>query len=189
MIHTDFVTAILRASDEATVRGLLHELCRVGGTGFAALACVVGSRWITCQVLDSIDFGLNPGDELELQTTVCNDIVRLGRAVVVDDIDADPNWRTHPVPLMHGFKSCASFPVVLDDGRLFGTLCTIDLQRRPLSRVQTLERMHALADRAARILSYRVEADLRRGMGYAPANDTDRPAALEPVGHAPPFRR
>lgn len=185
MDEADFVSAILRASDEATVRGILAEVCRIGGMGFAALACIAGPKWITCQVRDRIDFGLNPGDELELQTTVCNDLLTFGRPVVVDDIDTDPHWRTHPVPLMYGFKSCATFPVELDDGHLFGTLCTIDMERRRLNTPETIERLRALADRAGHILSRRLPDAPRERLQLAPANDDHRESRNAPSDRSP----
>jgi hypothetical protein len=37
--------------------------------GFAAVARVTEDRWVACSVLDEIDFGLKPGDELRVETT------------------------------------------------------------------------------------------------------------------------
>ena len=60
------------AADVAAVQGIdavcamLDEVCRLTGMGFAAVARVTSERWVACQVLDKIEFGLNPGDELKL---------------------------------------------------------------------------------------------------------------------------
>ena len=84
--------------------------------GFAAIARVTEDRWIACQVMDKIEFGMAPGDELEVSTTICNDIRACGQAIVIDHVAADEAWRTHPTPILYGFESYASFPIILDDG-------------------------------------------------------------------------
>src|SRR3546814_15666277 len=91
--------------------------------GFAAVARVTEDRWIACQVFDKIEFGLTPGGELELATTICNEIREHGQAVVFDDATVDPEWRTHPVPILYGFKSYASFPIFLPDGAIGRASC------------------------------------------------------------------
>src|SRR3989337_2070336 len=53
---------------------MLEVICRTTGMGFAAIARVTEERWIACSVLDEISFGLEPDGELEIQTTICNEI-------------------------------------------------------------------------------------------------------------------
>ena len=48
--------------------------CRSTGMGFAAVARVTDDRWIACEVLDAIGFGLTPGGELAVKTTICDEI-------------------------------------------------------------------------------------------------------------------
>ena len=43
-----------------------------------------------------------------------------------DDASDDIKWSRHPVPVIYGFKSYCSFPVYLEDGSFFGTLCALD---------------------------------------------------------------
>ncbi|TPG17673.1 GAF domain-containing protein [Sphingomonas koreensis] len=123
--------------------------------GFAAVARVTDARWIACQVVDKIEFGLDPGDELDLKTTICNDIRLSGSAVVIDHVADHPDWRTHHTPVLYGFESYASFPIVLADGSFFGTLCAIDPAPRSLNSTDTIAAMQSLAKRAAAILSMR----------------------------------
>ncbi|MDB5687465.1 MAG: hypothetical protein JWR77_2054, partial [Rhizorhabdus sp.] len=59
--------------DDDELRSILEEVCRITQMGFAAVARVTEDRWIACQVLDRIQFGLNPGDELDLKTTICDE--------------------------------------------------------------------------------------------------------------------
>lgn len=112
------------------VEAILAELCELTGMGFAAVARVTSDRWIACQVLDKIEFGLEPGEELAVKTTICDEIRASGRGVFINDVDADPAWRTHHTPVLYGIKSYISWPIFRGDGSFFGTLCAID----PISR-------------------------------------------------------
>jgi PAS domain S-box-containing protein len=105
---------------------ILEVICRTTGMGFAALARVTESRWIACGVRDDIDFGLKPGGELRVETTICNSIAQTLEAVVINNVSEDEAWRGHPTPQLYGFQSYISVPVLLADGSFFGTLCAID---------------------------------------------------------------
>jgi GAF domain-containing protein len=141
--------------DDDRLRAMLDEVCRVSGMGFAAVARVTEQRWIACQLLDRIEFGLNPGDELKISETICNEIRDCGEAIVFDDASTDIKWSRHPVPVIYGFKSYCSFPIYLDDGSFFGTLCAIDPQRRKVSDDAIVAMFTDFAARAGRILSER----------------------------------
>lgn len=105
---------------------ILAVVCKVTRMRFAAVARVTDDSWIACQVRDEIDFGLKPGGELPLETTICNEIRQHGRAVVIDHVAQSGQYCGHPTPAKYGFQSYISLPVVLPDGRFFGTLCAID---------------------------------------------------------------
>ena len=83
-------------------------------------------------MFDKIEFGLNPGDELEVKKTICDDIRKSGQAIIIDEVGADPRWNRHPVPILYGFQSYVSIPIMLDDGRFYGTLFAIDPKPRAL---------------------------------------------------------
>src|SRR5688572_16568963 len=53
---------------------ILEVVCRTTGMGFAAVARVTEDRWIACAVRDEIQFGLQPGGELKVETTICDQI-------------------------------------------------------------------------------------------------------------------
>lgn len=155
----DFAAAVAETGDEDEIRAILAEACRVTGMGFAAIARVTEDRWIACQVEDRIEFGLDPGDELEIKQTICNDIRECGCAIIIDHVGADPAWRSHPVPMLYGFESYASLPIFLADGSFWGTLCAIDPAPRPLSAPETIAALRALAARIAAILSAKLLAE------------------------------
>ena len=131
-LHAD-ISVINRI--EAVPR-ILDGICRTTGMGFAAVARVTESRWVCCAVRDEIKFGLKPGDELKLETTICNEIRRDQEAVVIDEVAKDQFYNGHHTPAMYGFQSYISVPIVRSNGRFFGTLCAID--PRP-ARVNTPE--------------------------------------------------
>ena len=139
--------------DSDAIRAILADVCRVTGMGFAAVARVTDERWIACQVLDRIEFGLRPGDELQIKTTICDDIRQCGEAIVIDSVDANVEWRTHPTPALYGFESYASFPLVLEDGSFFGTLCAIDPDPHAISGDAVLAALERYAREVAAILS------------------------------------
>ena len=94
--------------------------------GFAAVARVTEDRWIACCVKDQIEFGLLPGGELQVATTICHEIRQSNTAVVIDHVAQDEVYHGHPTPAMYGFQSYISMPITLPDGQFFGTLCAID---------------------------------------------------------------
>ena len=141
--------------DDEEICAILAEVCELTQMGFAAVARVTEDRWIACQILDRIDFGLAPGGELEVRKTICNEIREHPRAIVFDDAVDDPAWETHPVPIFYGFRSYASFPVILADGSFYGTLCAIDPAPRHVSSQAVIAALHDAADRVAARLSAR----------------------------------
>jgi signal transduction histidine kinase len=115
---------------------ILEVVCRTTGMGFSAVARVTEERWIACGVRDEIKFGLMPGGELKLETTICNEIRASGQPVIIDHVAQDPAFAAHHTPALYGFQSYISMPIILPDGSFFGTLCAID--PRP-ARVNTPE--------------------------------------------------
>ncbi|HEX4694106.1 GAF domain-containing protein [Sphingomonas sp.] len=155
----DFEREVSTLSASGVLGEVLRELCDVTDMGFAAVARVTEHRWIACQVLDKIEFGLEPGGELKVSTTICNEIRDSGEAVYIDCVGDAPMWRTHPTPILYGFQSYVSVPLNRADGSFFGTLCAID----PVPHVvDTPEIRSAIDD-----LSRRVVACLDRKVGAA----------------------
>lgn len=108
------------------VSRLLDEICRTTGMGFAAIARVTDNTWITCTTKDDIAFGLQPGDELKVETTICHEVRLSEEAVFIDNVKKDQHYCNHTTPAMYGFQSYVSYPIFRKDGSFFGTLCAID---------------------------------------------------------------
>jgi len=125
-VKDDFRQDIYDIEQIPVIGTLLNVVCQTTGMGFAAVARVTEDRWITCSVKDDIGFGLNPGDELEIKTTICNEIRHSEQAVTIDNVATDPVFYNHHTPLQYGFQSYISVPIIRKDGSFFGTLCAID---------------------------------------------------------------
>jgi GAF domain-containing protein len=105
---------------------ILEVICRSTGMGFAAIARVTDDRWVCCAVKDDIAFGMKPGGELKVQTTLCDQIRASRELVVIDHVAQDTVFQSHPTPALYGFQSYISVPILMADRGFFGTLCAID---------------------------------------------------------------
>ena len=139
------MSAVAAVASLDVVPRILEVVCRTTGMGFAAVARVTDERWIACAVRDEINFGLVPGGELELRTTICNEIRGSGNAVVIDHVAEDPVFRDHATPKLYGFESYISTPI-RHKGEFFGTLCAIDPKPAGLRGGQTLATLQLFAE-------------------------------------------
>ena len=130
----------------AAVPSILEVVCKTTGMRFAAVARVTADRWIACSVLDRIDFGLKPGGELKVETTICHEIRQSGELVVIEHVDREPLWCTHATPAKYGFQSYISVPIVLADGSFFGTLCAIDPRPARINNPETIGMFRLFAE-------------------------------------------
>jgi len=110
----------------SAVPSILNIICQTTGMRFAAVARVTDERWITCMSKDEIEFGLQTGDELVLETTICNEIRQNALPVIIEEVTKSDTFRDHPTPAQYGFQSYISFPIFRKNGEFFGTLCAID---------------------------------------------------------------
>jgi hypothetical protein len=115
------------------VPAMLDVVCGITGLGFAAVARVTGDRWLACTVRDDVNFGLKAGDELEIKTTLCDEIRDSHEAIVIDHVAKDEKYRDHHTPRIYGLRSYISFPIILKTGDFFGTLCAIGTEPAVLS--------------------------------------------------------
>jgi signal transduction histidine kinase len=120
------------------IQTMLEVICRTTKMGFAAVARVTAERWIACAVQDEIGFGLKPGGELEVRTTICDEIRASGKLVVIDHVANDPVFCNHHTPVRYGIQSYISVPITLPGGEFFGTLCAIDPRPNKLNTPEIL---------------------------------------------------
>ena len=156
------------------IPSILDVICRVTGLRFAAVARVTDNSWTACAVRDEIEFGLSPGSELDLATTICNEIRQSERAVVIDHVAEDPRFRDHPTPKMYGFQSYISMPIVRKNGAFFGTLCAIDPAPAKLDTPAIIQTFELFAD----LIAFHLDAQQRLSASEAALLDATKAAEL-----------
>ncbi|MDX1541614.1 MAG: GAF domain-containing sensor histidine kinase, partial [Geminicoccaceae bacterium] len=102
--------------------------------------------WVACAVRDELQFGLEPGGELKIDTTFCRQVRASGQPVVIDHVAEDQDFCGHPVPAMYGFQSYISMPIRRPGGEFFGTLCALDTRPAKLRTPETVGMFELFAD-------------------------------------------
>ncbi len=151
-VQHDFQDDIDAIGRSKTVPTLLETLMLATGMGFVAVARVTESRWVTCRSLDRISFGLEAGDELDVESTLCNEVRQYDREIVIDDVGSDPIYVGHHCPSRYGFRSYVSLPIRRKDGSFFGTLCAIDPEPRMVKDDQVLSMFRLFAKMIGQVL-------------------------------------
>lgn len=152
------VSAIQRM---ATVPSIFEVIHRVTGMGYAAIARVTAKRWIACAVRDEIALGIGPGAELDLHTTICDEIRGHGRSIVIENVAEDPIYRDHRTPKLYGFQSYLSVPILRGNGDLFGTLFALDPAPTRLANGLAVTTFNLFAQ----LISLQLDADVRAEEG------------------------
>jgi signal transduction histidine kinase len=151
----EFQRDIDAINDIQSIPTILDVVRQSTGMRFVAIARVTEGRWIACQTLDDIDFGLTAGGELDVETTICHEIHQSRLPVAIDEVGADERWRTHHTPLKYGFQSYISMPIVLRDGSFFGTICALDPRPAKVENDRTLGMFRLFAELISRNLDVR----------------------------------
>ncbi len=149
------VAAVGRLSAVPT---LLRVLCDSTGMGFAAVARVSDTSWTACAVYDAIGFGLRPGGQLSLHTTLCMESRAAREPIVIGHASEHPQYRDHHTPRIYKIESYASFPIVLAGGVYFGNLCAIDPRPARIDEPRT----RAMFERFAELIGTQLDEERRR---------------------------
>lgn len=154
---------------------ILETVAAMTGLRFVCIAHVTQDSWTACAVLDKLEFGLKPGDPLDVITTLCEEVRDTRAAVIIDHVRESARYHDHHTPRIYGFQSYFSIPVFRPDGRYFGTLCGLDPEPVRLSDSVTvstlqlfteliakqLESEQSLGEARAALLDERETAELR----------------------------
>lgn len=138
---------------------ILRMVKQVTGMRFAAVARVTDKQWITCAVDDSIEFGLTPGDELALETTICHEIRQHRTPVIFGHASEHPVFSLHHTPKLYGLESYVSIPIMRANGDFFGTLCAIDPAPAELDIAMVTETLTLFAQLIAANLDMQASVD------------------------------
>ncbi|KPX32136.1 GAF domain-containing protein [Pseudomonas coronafaciens pv. garcae] len=140
MLNNNLTSAELAVISEIeATSSLLRLVTRLTGLRFAAIAKVTDSSWTACAVYDEIQFGLEPGHQLKLETTLCNELRQHRKPIVINELATDAVYSEHPVPKLYGFQSYFSLPIIFPNGDFFGTLCGLDTLPAQLDDHDTLD--------------------------------------------------
>ena len=142
----------------SAVPDIMHTLAELTGLRFICVAHVTDATWTACAIMDQLDFGLKPGDPLDVTTTLCEDVRDTGMAIVIDSVDDSPTYRDHATPLLYGFKSYFSLPLFRPCGAYFGTLCGLDPHPASLSNKTTVTTMRLFAELISKQLKTAAQA-------------------------------
>ena len=151
---TDLIKDLEAVKRISIIPSMLEVICQTTGMGFAAVARVTSERWVACSVRDEIQFGLKEGGELQLETTICNEIRDHKTPVVIDHVDEHDHFKNHHTPKMYGFQSYISVPIMLKNGTFFGTLCAIDPKPARLNNSKIIGTFVMFAD----LLSFHLQS-------------------------------
>lgn len=141
----DFRTDIVDVRNKASVATMLETICLATGLRFAAIARVNERRWIACSVVDHLGFGLTPGDELDVESTLCHEVRAYASEIIINDVQCDDIYLDHHTPKIYGFRSYLSIPIFRPDGTFFGTLCALDSEPNRLDDERILKMVRLFA--------------------------------------------
>lgn len=136
---------------------IMRVIAETTGLRWVGVARVTPEQWTLCTVNDQLNFGLKPGDELEIANTFCDQVRRDNASLVIDNVKADPAYCTHAIPRNYGFESYFSLPVYRKDGSFFGTLCGLDPVPAELHTPKTLDTLKLFAE----LISTHIETEER----------------------------
>ncbi len=125
---------------------ILETVAHITGSRFTAIARVTETTWTACATLDTLGFGLVPGGQLVLETTICDEIRQSSNSVVFARASTHPLYSKHHTPRIYGLESYASVPIHRPDGSFFGTLCAIDSSPGNFDEAHVRRSMELLAE-------------------------------------------
>lgn len=131
--HIDSFEESIRQVELVSDISMILDACGAAtGMGFVAVARVTADRWVTCASRDQVDFGLKPGDELDIASTICSEVRACRSSIMSPDVDDSEVYRDHSTPRHCGFESYISVPIIRSDNIIWGTLCAIDPDPREI---------------------------------------------------------
>lgn len=122
-----------------TTSNILRLTSRLTGMRFTAISKMTDSHWVACAVQDELQFGLEAGDELLLEATLCKQLRSNRKSIIIEHASRDPVFWEHPLPKQHNFESYISLPITFSDGTVFGSLCALDVLPKKLENAQMIE--------------------------------------------------
>lgn len=148
----DFQADIELLGASELVGTILETVMLATGMRFAGVARVTTDRWVACRTVDEINFGIAPGDEIEITSTFCQTVRDTSEMVIFSDAARDPVYREHPIAKGFGIVSYVSMPIYRANGSFFGTLCAIDTDPKDVESPRSVAMFKMFAEIIGRTL-------------------------------------
>src|SRR5215212_12239662 len=147
------------ASLDEAINQTLALLADLTGINLTMIHRLEGDALVVSHACDRMGLGIQTPVTVRCVDTFCDTVLKTLRPLIVPDADADPRWRQLPGKLLIGTRSYISVPIVLGDGRVFGTLCAHDRRALDLGPPE-IDAMRIMA----RMIAFQIERDeaLRR---------------------------
>lgn len=130
----------------AAVPKIMRVIAESTGLRFVCVARVTDQSWTSCALLDRLGFGLVPGSDLVLSSTLCDTVREQRASIVIDNVSTSAVYHDHPTPKQYGFESYFSIPLYWQNGEFFGTLCGLDPAPNELSARKVIDSLHLYAE-------------------------------------------
>lgn len=146
-----------KASDDAgtLINAILMLIAESLSLDVTFLSRIEGNRFTLEKVYDRAGVGLEEGLAFQLCDTFCHKTLTSGRQyLVIDNAMLDPELAALPGAVELGLKSYSGVIVRRRDGRVYGTLCTLQRSVRESSTQEI-----ALLTLAARLVIQAIESD------------------------------
>lgn len=137
----------------SAVPTILEAVAELTGLGFVGIARVTPSSWHLCAMLDKLNYGLSVGSELDIKTTLCEEVQHTGCAVIIDSVRDSEQYRDHHTPRLYGFQSYFSIALYRPSGEYFGSLFGFDPEQAELTREATRKTLLLFAELISRQLA------------------------------------
>jgi signal transduction histidine kinase len=155
----DSVRAVAAIARIDAVPTLLKVLCEMTGMRVAVIARVTDKTWTACAVKDEAHFGLKPGMELQVNTTLCFDSRASRAPIVIEHASADPRYRRHEAPKLYRIESYVSVPIIRANGGYFGNLSALDPNPASVKEPRILSMFTEFAALIASQLDHQVQQE------------------------------
>jgi DNA-binding NarL/FixJ family response regulator/signal transduction histidine kinase len=148
-----FAAAPFASLDDA-IDETLELLADLVGISLTMIHRLEGDNLIVSHACDRMGLGIRPPLVVRRADTFCDAVLASLAPLVVRDADADPGWRSLPGKQLVGTRSYISVPIMLGDGRAYGTLCAHDRRVLDLGQPE-IDAMRILT----RIIASQIERD------------------------------
>lgn len=146
--------AVPFASLDDAINAMLELLSDLVGISLTMIHRLEGDTLVVSHACDRIGLGLTLPVTIPRAYTFCDAVLASLTPLVIENADLHEQWRSLPGKVAIGTRSYASVPIVLGNGRVFGTLCAHD--RRVLNLGDSeLDAMRILA----RLIAFEIERD------------------------------